>query len=172
MQKPRRARATNQIRLVKPDGSERFVEPGQLDAENELKHTRERREMRRQQELFALKRGDVVTVARTSSTLHGRLRWYADTGMWLFTVSVDGVARTVKTQTIVLESKTEETVNFGIVSKYTPANVAEVYEADRYRMKLGMPLSKPGHAVTRAGGSLLPPPDSEPTPACIGYLSG
>jgi hypothetical protein len=180
--KPRQKREIAKIRVVGPDGAERIVAPGQLAAENELRRQREAREMRRQQELFALECGDVVAVRRTSTTLADpSLRWFAETGLWWFTARVNGPERTVTARTIVVERKCEEDFAFDVIRKYAPASPGETQEADRYRSKLGMPAPKRStptfrddakvinaSRLSRAERELL----ARPEPSCIGYMNG
>lgn len=180
--KPRQKRKIAKIRVVGPDGSERIVAPDQLAAESELRRQRERREMRRQQELFALEDGDVVAIRRTSTTLADpRLRWYAETGLWWFTARVNGPERTVTARTIVVERKCEEDFAFDVIRKFAPASAGEAQEADRYRSKLGMPTPKrttptfrddatalTASRLSRAERELL----ARPEPSCIGYMNG
>jgi hypothetical protein len=183
MQKPRRKREVGQIRVVGPDGAERMVVPGQLEAENELKQEREAREMRRQQKLFALRRGDIVTVRPTTATLSDpRLRWYAETGLWWFTARVNGPERTVTGKTIIVERKCEDDFAFDAIRTYSPTSPNEMQEADRYRYALRMPLPKrqrirtfrqdaplvTSSQLSRKQRDLL----TRPEPSCIGYMSG
>jgi hypothetical protein len=182
IKKPRRKPDNGPIRVVGPDGSERMVAPGQLEAENELRRAREAREMRRQQELFALRRGDIVTVRQTTATLADpRLRWYAETGLWWFTARVNGPERTITAKTIIIERKCEEDFAFDVIRTYSPTSPNDVHEADQYRRALRMPLPTRRTRTFRQGAPLVTPPQlsrnqrdllARAEPSCIGYMSG
>jgi hypothetical protein len=139
--------------------------------------------MRRQQKLFALRRGDLVTVRPTRATLSDpHLRWYAETGLWWFTARVNGPERTVTGKTINVERKCAEDFAFDVIRTYWPTSPTEMQEADRYRYVLRMPLPKrqqirtfrqdaplvTSSRLSRKQGDLL----TQPEPSCIGYMSG
>jgi hypothetical protein len=183
MQKPRQKREVGKIRVVRPDRAERMVVPGQLEAENELRRAREAREMRRQQQLFGLRRGDIVTVRQTTATLSDpRLRWYAETGLWWFTARVNGPERTVTAKTIIVERRSEEDFALDVIRTYSPTSPNDMREADRYRYALRMPLSKRRRTRTFLQDVPLVRPSqlsrkqrnllTRLEPSCIGYMNG
>ncbi len=180
--KPRRRRETDQIRVIGGDGTERIVAPGQLETENGLRRRREANEMRRQQELFALRPGEVITVRPITATLSDpQLRWYVETGLWWFTARVNGPERTVTAKTMIVERERKEDFPLDVIRTYSLASPGEIYEADRYRSVLGVPVPARHTRTLRQDAPLISASRlsrrqrdllGQPGVSCIGYMNG